>query len=156
MQRLNPCCLSQTRAGQRAAPGPHVAPWPILCGPRALLEKSRRSQKLLLLFADSTLLYGVKNLHSIPWSHQDIYNHSISTYNRKFIQDQFDWSLTTIFNPRTWYFNPRNTQNFSEQPNGRKKFCAARSSFRSRVDENLRHAPGPTNFCITYRPYRLQ
>ena len=31
--------------------------WPILCGPWARLAKSRRAQKLLLLFADSTLLY---------------------------------------------------------------------------------------------------
>ena len=32
-------------------------PWPILWGPLALLQKSRRLRKLLLLSADSTLLY---------------------------------------------------------------------------------------------------
>ena len=40
---------------------------------------------------------------------------------------QFDWSLTTIFG--TWCFNPKT-------PNT-KPFCAARSSFCSRVDEIL-------------------
>ena len=43
------------RAAQRAAPGLHAAPLPILCGPRALLKKSRMLQKLLMLLADSTL-----------------------------------------------------------------------------------------------------
>ena len=33
--------------------------------------------------------------------------HSMSTCNSKFIWEQFDWSPTTIFNPKTWYFNPR-------------------------------------------------
>ena len=52
----SPYC-SRSGLPQRAAPGPHAAPWPILCGPRALLEKLRKLQKLLLLFADSTLLH---------------------------------------------------------------------------------------------------
>ena len=75
----------------------------------------------------------------------------MSTCNRKFIEDLFDWSLTTIFNPRTWYFNPRTflanaiTENLSR--------CTQLVLFP--VDEILRHAPFPTNFCITYIPYRL-
>ena len=30
-----------------------------------------------------------------------------SISNRKFILEQFDWSLTTNYNPKTWHFNPR-------------------------------------------------
>ena len=74
-----------SRAAQRAAPGPHAAPWPILCGPRALLKKSRRLQKLLLLFANITLSYGVKNLYSIHWSQHDIYSSFKFYFYRKFI-----------------------------------------------------------------------
>ena len=123
--------IVQDRAAQRAAPGPHAAPWPILCGPRALLEKSRRLQKLLLLFADSTLSYGVKNLYSIPWSHQDIYSSFKFYNNRKFIQDQFDWSLTTIFDPITWYFNPRtpNPRTFLNNPITEKFFALRAAHF---------------------------
>ena len=63
-------CLVQ--GWQRAAPGLHAAPWPISYGPRALLKKSRRSQKPLLLFADNTLLY----LHR--WlSHPRIWNDTV-------------------------------------------------------------------------------
>ena len=42
----------------------------------------------------------------------------MSTCNRKFIWEQFDWSLTTNFNPSTWYFNPRtpNPRTFQANP----------------------------------------
>ena len=57
------------------------------------------------------------------------------TRNIKSIWDQLDSSLTTIFNPGT-----RNSIT--------EIFC-------SPVDELLRHAPGPANFCIRYTSYRL-
>ena len=55
----------------------------------------------------------------------------MSTCVRKFIKNQFNWSLTTIFNPRTWYFNPRtpNPGIFLANPRTENFFRAARSSF---------------------------
>ena len=75
------------RATQRAALGPYAAPWPILCGPGALLEKSRRRENhycyLLkvhfyiytadFLFCASELPVCNLYVHSNPWSYQELY-----------------------------------------------------------------------------------
>ena len=48
------CYIVYARAAQRVAPGPHAAPWLILCGPRALLENRAGCEQL---FANSTLCH---------------------------------------------------------------------------------------------------
>ena len=102
-------CLVQGR--QRAALGPHAAPWPISLGPRALLQKSRRLQKLLLLFADNALLY----LHR--WlSHLRIWNDTVlSCISWNFQTGEFPsttiefWVLQTVhhFRLNRWLRPPK-------------------------------------------------
>ena len=120
------------RPGRMWPPGPfYAAPGPSL--------KSRAGRKnydcnlLIVQFYMESKTY----IQSLDFTKIYIF-HSISTYHRKFIWDQ-DWSLTTIFKPRTPNHRP-----FLNNP------------IKSQVDEKSTALPsGPTYFCITYRPYRL-
>ena len=55
----------------------------------------------------------------------------MSACNRKSFFGQFEWSLTTIFNPRTWYFNPRtpNPRTFLANPRTEKFFALRAAHF---------------------------
>ena len=128
-----------SRAAQRAAQGRMWPPGPFYAAP-GLSLKSRAGRKNYDCNLQIVQFYMESKTYFLSLDFTKIYIfHSISTYHRKFIWDQ-DWSLTTIFKPRTPNHRP-----FLNNP------------IKSQVDEKSTALPsGPTYFCITYRPYRLQ